>query len=205
MRCAEFRDYLDDFCRWFLYGDIARQMESHVASCDSCAEKYQEHQELLTLLDKEPEQKIDPSELADFLPGVWAKIETRKKHTFRIKVLSLAPIAATAVFLFWLVFRPAVNTGYVNSDEYLYNYFNPLIAYDYMDTDKDLTYSDSTYYSLLADTFSDEDTQMLEILGDEFSDNPGFFMENSYGLEDLSDENLDILNNKLNELTNTVG
>jgi hypothetical protein len=196
MRCSEFTEFLDDYCRGTLSTDQAKLMAAHVESCETCRADYKEHQELLTLLEKEPELEIDHNELADFLPEVWQKIEQGKPSTARKWLYRLVPSLIMSTLLIFLIFRPSINQNNTdtNIESGIYSYI-----------DQDSVYTDTTYYSLLGDVFGDNDTQTLELIEDELYTTGGLFADGNLGLEFLSDESLDRVDEKLSELINKVG
>ena len=194
MRCQEFNDYLDDYCRGSLGETQGREIDSHLTSCEQCTAAYLEHLQFLNLMAKEPEMVIDPAELADFLPGVWQKIDSRRKVSVRNWLFKLVPSLAAAALLAILVFQPGAKISNGYADFFSPTYFNPASIY-----------SDSTYYDLLGLMFSQENTEQLSIYDDELSNETGLFGNSSISLDNLSDEGLEYIDNKLTELYNKAG
>ena len=194
MRCQEFNDYLDDYCRGSLGETQGREMDSHLASCDKCTAAYLEHLQFLNLMAKEPEMVIDPAELADFLPDVWQKIDNRRTVSVRDWLFKLVPSLAAAAILAIVVFSPGIKNSNGNTDIFSPTYTDPTSAY-----------TDSTYYDLLGAMFGQENTESLSLYDDELSTQTGLFGNSSISLDNLSDEGLEYIDNKLTELYNKAG
>lgn len=200
MKCSKFHDLLDDYCRGHLDEDQGREMDMHVISCQSCVGDYQEYQEFLSLLAKEPEMAIDPAELAGFVPDVWQKIENERKGIIRNWAFKLAPSLAAAALLAFLVFRPAIDTTTQTS---LPAGSADISSYTLIEQEPE--YTDSTYINLLGLVFGDENTETLQLYEDELSSYPGVFTGVSHDLDDLSVENLKLIDKKLAEHYNKAG
>ena len=196
MRCVEFKDLLDDYCRGHLDESQSGRMAEHLSLCEICAADYREHQELLSLLEHEPKLNIAPGTLDNFLPEVWASIEKQNKVRIRGWLYKLVPPLATAALLFFLMFRPSINTSSVGTDD---------LAYLYAYVGQDSVATDSTYYSLLDDVFGDEDEETLELMESVLYSDNVLFSDSYLDLENLSDEGLDKVNEQINELINKAG
>ncbi len=206
MRCPDFRDHLDDYCRGKLDQDMVISMDSHIASCDSCAAEYNEHYSLISLLAKEPDPAIDPYELADFLPGVWEKIESKQRIPLTGWLKRFAS-AAVAVILFGLViirppiYRPAYTVAEYESSNLEYS----LLSSDYIYPTGDTVYTEDTYSDILSNFFSDDDSDALDVYDEQLNSGGGLFSENSIDISTMSEESLEILDEKLQELLSNAG
>lgn len=206
MRCQEFKDYLDDYCRGKLDQQLAKEFELHFAGCKTCAAEYQEHASLLSLMAREPELEIDPAELADFLPGVWEKIEATNKLSLTGWLKRLVPAAAAAALLIMAIFQPAINTVSLNiADLDNSDIGYSLLTSDYYYVDTDTIYTNDYYFDLLSSLFTDDDSETLDLAEEQLSSDVGLFSENTFDLSTLSDESLENLDRKLSELLNTAG
>lgn len=204
MRCSEFRDYLDDFCRGLSKEEQTRLMQAHIESCELCAAEYRQHKSLLSLLGDEPEQVIEPAELTDFLPGVWEKIKARPGFSFKTWAVRLVPAAVITAFLAFMIFRPAIENGTNGVSDFSYTEDNLLFSPGYFSYEQDSAYSDDEYYTLLDNVLAD-DMEALELIEQNLYGETGIFANGSYDLEYLSDESLELLDEKIDELLNNVG
>ena len=188
MNCAAFREHLDDFARGRTAEYISKAMRTHLESCPACRTEFADHSALLSLLDRQSEIKIEPGELAGFLPGVWNKIERGKGY--RAWSYRLLPAAALAVVLLAFVFRQIPDRG---------------ISPEAGGTVENLE-SLEAYSSLIAAMFGDEIVQEIEIVEQELESQGLFFVG---GYEDMmmsmGDEDLKKLESKLEELRGNKG
>ena len=207
MKCVVFRENLDDFCRGMLNREMAENMKSHLASCQLCAALHDEHASLLSLLAKEPETVIDPAELADFLPGVWDKIEADRKVTFKGWLRKFAPVAAAVMLFTLMIFRPGIETDGLSISELAYDNYE----YGLLDSDQYLLSDDTSevnqaYSDLLSGLFTDDDSETFELYENMlYGNNEGQFAAGVIDLSSFSEEGLEILDEKLEELLNTAG
>ena len=208
MRCSECRDRLDDYARNLLSPGQAGKMAAHLAECSTCTEEYDSLKSLLVFLRSEPEQRIDQAELADFLPDVWEKIEKGKASHWKGWLYKFVTPIAAAIILALVVFRPAIrtmtdyhlNTGettnYVETD-----YYSPA-NYPYSD---DEVYTESNYYAIIKQLFANNAAEILDTLENELNYETTMFSDYGHSLDDLSDETLELMSEKLNKLYNNEG
>ncbi len=208
MRCSECRDRLDDYARNKLSPDQAEKIAAHLTECATCTDEYESLKSLLTLLESEPEQQIDQAELADFLPDVWEKIESGKVSPWKGWLYKFATPIAAAILLALVVFKPAIRTmtdyqastgdttNYIESDYY------PAADLSYSD---DEVYSESNYYAILSLLFADKSTELIDTLESELDYETIMYSDYRYSLDDLNDEALNYMNEKLNKLYNNEG
>jgi hypothetical protein len=207
MKCTEFHDRLDDYIRGLLSPDMADQVSAHLDKCPACAEEYRSHKSLLTLLESEPEMRIDSNELADFLPGVWNKIENTRRKPSKGWLYKLVPALAAAALLAFIMLKPTIETPVQIADTGEQeitidtDYYDEL-GYKYTDTD---IYSESNYESLISLLFADYSSETLESIESELSYETSMFSDYGYSLDNLSNETIELMDEKLNELYNHAG
>ncbi|MCD6161116.1 MAG: zf-HC2 domain-containing protein [candidate division Zixibacteria bacterium] len=190
MKCSKCRDLLDDYIRGWLDISRAKEIDNHLAVCRECAAEYESHKDLLSILESEPELVIESSELADFVPGIWQKIEKNRKIPLSGWLFKLVPSLATALLLSFFILKPPVDIS-INWGSYQ------------EDTE---TYSDSDYFTLLGSLLSEKDVETLALFENELYFENQLYSNNylSY-FELLSDEELELFENKLSKLFNDAG
>lgn len=198
MNCQKCKEYLDDYIRDFLSPEDSTQLRMHLELCSVCNDEYESLKALLRVLDKEPALEVGSSELANFMPEIWNKIEMAQKP--RLSWLGrLIPIISTVAILAVMLFRPSLHSLRVaetNGD------FERVAAiYD------STQYNQSTYHGLLRSLLSDDNAQILEIAESELADGTGILYSSSFigELDNFSDEGLEVINRKLSELRGTEG
>ncbi|MCP4582350.1 MAG: hypothetical protein GY839_12110 [candidate division Zixibacteria bacterium] len=208
MRCSEIHDRLDDHIRDLLSPDVADKVTAHLADCPACAEEYESHKRLLTLLEAEPDLSNDKAELADFLPGVWDKIENGRTKSYKGWLYKLAPSLAAAALLAFIIFKPAIETTPVQivdaGKQEIYVDSSYYDQSDYLYTDDEI-YSESNYQTLIGLLFSDYGAETIESYESELDYESTMFSDYGYSLDDLSDETLELMDERLNELYNHTG
>jgi hypothetical protein len=198
MNCSQCREYLDDYVRGLLSSENHDVVSQHLKSCDECFNESESSAALLAVLAKEPVLVVDPRELADFMPGIWSKIEPVRKP-YRYWIGRLVPIFATAAVLSVLVFKPSRNYLTVANQSTEYGQVGAA-------TDS-AQYNQSTYEGLLRNLLIDKNSQELDIYENELDDNSGILVNGSFETElyYLSDEGLQAIDKKLSELRGNEG
>ena len=191
MNCSKYRNFMDDYMRGLLDQSLCAQIEDHLTVCSSCNVEYESHKSLLEFLEKEPASTIEKDELADFLPGVWEKIGKQSPRNFKNLIWKFAPTLVTAVILAFLILKPPVNVIPESGNN------------QYAESQ----YSESSYYSLISELLDDDDLEAFDAIESElYSEN--YLYDISYywsDIEGLSDDEYNLLEEKLDELTNTAG
>jgi len=208
MRCSECHEWLDDYARNLLSPVQTEKIAVHLAECSTCADEYESLKSLLAVLDSEPRKPIDQAELANFLPEVWDKINSGKVSQWKGWLYKFAAPLAAAAILALVVFKPAiqpvsnlaVNVGetenYIEAD-----YYSPT-ALAYTD---DEVYTESNYSAMIKLLFADHTAETIDTLENELDYETAMFSDYGYSLDDLSDETLELINEKLNKLYNNEG
>jgi len=188
MNCAAFREHLDDFARGRTVEYISEALRTHLESCPECRTELADHAALLSLLETQADIEIKPTELDEFLPGVWNKIE--KERGYRAWSYRLVPAVALAVVLLVFVFRQFPDRG---------------ISREAGGTVENIE-SPEAYSSLIAAMFGNDIVQEIEIAEQELESHGWFFIG---GYEDMmismGDEDLKKLESKLEELRENKG
>jgi predicted anti-sigma-YlaC factor YlaD len=201
MKCSQCAKLLDDYVRGKLTGETASEISEHIANCESCAKEYEVNQNLILFLKKEPESAIRENELADFLPGVWGKIETGKKRE-RSWIFRWAPIFATAAILAVLVFRSVSNVDNVK----------PRIGLDSaalqnLSNVGDTVVTENDYLGIARTIFADKPLAELNAIESELTGDDGIFVEGTI-IDDISimdDASLTKLEEKLRIINENAG
>jgi len=208
MRCSDCREWLDDYARHLLSPAQAEKMAAHLAECPACTDDYESLKSLLVVLQAEPEQRIDQAELADFLPNVWEKIDNGVTKSYKGWLYKLVPSLAAAAILAFIIFKPAIQTMtdyQVNRGEitdYSENNYYSSVNLSYSD---DEIYTESNYYAIIKQLLANNTTEILDTLESELDYEITMFSDYQYTLDDLSDEALEYMNEKLNKLYNSEG
>jgi len=191
MKCAKCKDLLDDYIRGWLDQQLADEMADHLAVCSDCAAGYESHKSLLSVLGAEPELVIEKAELADFIPGIWEKIEKEDRIPVTGWLFKLVPALMIAVALSFFILKPPVGD-------------TPDMVESLVE---DEIYSEISYNALVDIMFSDIESEALELIENELYTNGYIFSDENYRqyFEGLDEEGFELLENKLNELLNTVG
>jgi len=191
MKCTKCKDLLDDYIRGWLDQQLTGEITDHLAICDSCAADYESHKSLLSVLESEPVLVIEKEELVDFVPGVWQKIEKQKRIPVTGWLFKLVPSLMVAAMLSFFILKPPV-------------YNTPGVVEN---LDEDEIYSETGYNALLSMIFSDEESEVLDLIENELYANGYIFSDESYRqyFEGLDEEGYKLLENKLNELLDTAG
>ena len=198
MNCLKCKEYLDDYIRGYLTPEDSNHLRLHLESCSACNEEYESSKALLGLFGNEPSLEVVPGELANFMPEIWSKIEATKKRRF-VWAGRLIPIVSTVVVLAVMVFRPGLQSLQVA---------DPKSGFEQVAAVYDSTqYNQSTYQGLLQSFFADDNAQTLEIAESELDAGVGVLFSGSFEneLEYLSDEGLEVINQKLSEMRGTEG
>lgn len=191
MRCTQCQDLMDDYIRGFLDDNLNKKMANHMADCNDCTRELESLKSLILLLKREPEKAVFESKLADFLPGVWKKIEGQRKISLRNLIFKLVPALAVALILAFIIIKPSVDNIFYKAES--------LIEED--------IYTEDNYFEFINVIFADEDPEVLDLIENELYTNSYVPSEDSYikYLETLSDEDLKLFEEKLNKLLNTKG
>lgn len=198
MNCVQCRDYLDDYIRGFLTIEDSSQIKSHLEQCLACNEEYESLTALFGVLEKEPDLRVVPEELANFMPEIWSKLEATKKPRFSW-VGRLIPIVSTVAVLAVMVFRPSLQSFKVADQQ---NGYQQVAAiYD------SSQYNQSTYQGLLQSLFAGDSAQVLEMAEGELNAGSGILLSGSFEneLDNFTDEGLEVINQKLSEMRGTEG
>ncbi len=191
MKCAKCRDLLDDYIRGWLDQQHAREMADHLAVCSDCAAGYESHKSLLSVLGAEPELVIEKAELADFVPGIWEKIEKENRIPLTGWLFKIVPALMIAGALSFFILKPPVDD--------IPDMVESLV--------EDEIYSEASYNTLVYIMFSDVEPEALELIENELYANGYIFSDEGYRqyFEELDEEAYKLLENKLNELLDTAG
>jgi hypothetical protein len=199
MNCLNCKEYLDDYIRGFLSKGDHDLVASHLVSCPNCDEEYESLSALFAVLEKEPEPVINPRDLADFMPGIWNKIEPVKGKARNYWISRLVPIFSAAAIMTMLIFRPNVSSLKVADQSG--NYTQVAAVTD------SIQYNQNTYQALLQTLFSNDNTEVLDIFENEIDVNAGVLVSGSIETElnYLTDEGLEVIDKKLSEMRGSEG
>jgi hypothetical protein len=199
MNCLNCKEYLDDYIRGFLPKEDHDLVASHLISCPNCSEEYESMGALFAVLDKEPKPVIDPSDLVNFMPEIWGKIEPVKAKGRNYWVSRLVPIFSAAAIMTMLIFRPNVSSLKVADQSG--NYTQVAAVTD------SIQYNQNTYQALLLTLFANDSTEVLDIFENELDVNAGVLVSGSIETElnNLTDEGLEVIDKKLSEMRGNEG
>ena len=190
MRCSKCSDLLDDYIRGWLDISEVKEIDNHLSICSECAEEYKSHKDLLSILELEPELVIESNELTNFVPEIWQKIEKDKKIPLTEWLFRLIPTLAAALLLSLFILKPPSDIGF-----YWASY-----------QDEEEVYSKSDYYTFLGSILSEKDIETLTFFENEMYFENQFYSDNYSSYFDLlSDEELELFENKLSEMFNDAG
>ncbi|OQX91839.1 MAG: hypothetical protein B6D58_06085 [candidate division Zixibacteria bacterium 4484_95] len=191
MRCSRCRDLMDDYIRGFLDDNLNEEMAGHIAKCNDCVKEFESLKGLISFLKQEPKTAVSRGELDDFLPGVWQKIESERRFSLQGLVFKLVPALIVATVLAFIFIKPSIDVA---------NYRVESIV------EKDI-YTENSYYMLIDLIFADEDPELLNLIENELYQGFYSFFGNDYDeyIENLSDEDLERFEEKLNKLLITKG
>jgi hypothetical protein len=198
MKCKQCLDLLDEYARGQLAEELNGEMASHIAICDSCTIEYDAHQSLLALFESEPVPVIGQDELADFLPGVWSKME-KSKTKGRSWLYRGIPIFVTAAILAVLILRPTTNIKTpIGLDS---------VALQNLSNVGDTAITESDYLGIVSSVFDAKQAEELDAIESELTTRSGFFVDGSVtdNISNLNSEDLQKLEAKLREISNNVG
>jgi len=191
MKCARIRLMIDDHIKNNLSPSDAAAVDHHIRSCPECAAELASHEALLSLLHTEPDSQLSREDLADFLPGVWQKIESRRRASIRQRVFKFVPAVAAALIFSMIFLRPSLNVtdhqagiSDVDSSSLLASYNELLVTF--------LGSEDSEYVeAVAAEVFAPSYT----LSGDDLD----------YYLQQIGDEDLKLIDEKLDQLLGKAG
>ena len=191
MKCTKCSDLLDDYIRGWLDQQLSGEMTDHLAVCSDCAAGYESYKSLFSVLGAEPELVIEKAELADFVPAVWQKIEKENRIPVTGWLFKLVPSLMIAGALSFFILKPPVGD--------IPDVVESLV--------EDEIYSEASYNMLVDIMFSDVEPEALELIENELYTDGYIFSDEGYKqyFEGLDEEGFELLENKLNELLNTVG
>jgi hypothetical protein len=199
MNCLKCKEYLDDYTRGFLPQEDTEAVALHLDSCPDCHREYKSLSALFAVLEKEPDPVIDPSDLADFMPGIWSKIEPIREKASSYWVRRLVPVFSVAAILTALVFRPNVSS--LNVAEQSSDYTRAAALTD------SIQYNQSTYQALIQSLFANDNAEELDEFENQINVNAGLLVSGSIETElnNLTDEGLKAIDKKLSEMRGSEG
>jgi hypothetical protein len=197
INCSQTREILDQYIRGLLSSEKSNSVIQHLNSCSECFDESESLAALMSVLERETTPAIGADELADFMPGIWSKIEpaTPEKRWLG----RLAPILASVAVLSVLVFRPSLN--------YLTVAEQSSQSEQIATVNESAQYNQSTYQGLLQSLFVDNNSEDLDKIENELDGNTGILVNGSFETElnYLSDEGLKAVDKKLGELRRNEG
>lgn len=191
MRCTQCQDLMDDYIRGSLTDSLNKKMADHIADCNYCTKEFESLKSLTSLLKQEPEMTVSEYELADFLPGVWQKIEGERKISLRNLIFKLVPALAVAMILAFIIIKPSVDITVYQAESLI----------------EEEIYTESGYFAFINLIFANEDPVVLDLIESELYQGSYSLFRDNYDeyLENLSDEDLKHFEEELNILLITKG
>lgn len=182
---------LDDFIRGKLSPADSAAVADHIKSCPDCAAETASQKALLAVLRFEPELRISGDDLADFLPGVWQKIDSRRRFSIRNRLLKFVPAVAAAVLISVVFLRPLIDIS----------------NYQAATENNDSSSLQASYHELLDSFLGSQDSEYVDAIAAEvFS--PSYTLSSDdldYYLRQIDDEDVKIIDEKLNKLIGKAG
>ena len=191
MKCPAVRIMIDDFIRGKLSPADNAAVADHLKSCPDCAVELASHKALFEFLGSEPDPQISGDDLADFLPGVWQKIDSRRRFSIRKRLFKLVPAMAAAVLISVVFLRPLIDIS----------------NYQAATENNDSSSLQASYHELLDSFLGSQDSDYVDAIAAEvFS--PSYTLSGDdldYYLRQIDDEDVKIINEKLNKLIGKAG
>jgi hypothetical protein len=182
---------LDDYIRQDLSTAEAAAVADHIKSCPDCAAELASQKALMVILRNEPDLRVSGADLADFLPGVWQKIESRRRFSIRKRFLKFVPALVGAMIISVIFLRPLMNVS----------------NYQTAATSDDSSSLQASYHELLDSFLGSRDSEYVDAIAAEvFS--PSYTLSGDdldYYLQQIDDEDVKIIEEKLDKFFNKAG